>query len=69
MLRASQKKTLYDGLKAQISYEILNVAVASESISSGLMKSKDQLIEKHMKRIEHSSRRKQQKHIRTLSKL
>ena len=52
MLRASQKKTLYDGLKAQISYEILNVAVASESISSGLMKSKDQLIEKHMKRIE-----------------
>ena len=50
MLRASQKKSQNDGLKPEISFEILNVAVAAEAL--GCINNKDNVIQKHVKRVQ-----------------
>jgi hypothetical protein len=50
MLRASQKKSQNDGLKPEISFEILNVALAADALKC--INNKDNVIQKHMKRVQ-----------------
>jgi hypothetical protein len=50
MLRASQKKSQNNDLKPEISFEILNVALAADALEN--INNKDGVIQKHMKRVQ-----------------
>jgi len=50
MLRASQKKSQNHDLKPEISFEILNVALAADALET--INNKDGVIQKHMKRVQ-----------------